>query len=161
MNECLKLHRISHRLATGGCFSRAVSAFVRHVNQALFSCHIGSGAVVGDHCIFQHNGLGVVISEHAFIGDNCMIYQHVTLGAIQNGSTSAPILDDNVVVGAGATILGEVHVCSGAKIGAGAVVLKDVPAGATAVGVPARILTQGNCGRVDIVEHRFESGETS
>lgn len=161
MNECLKLHRISYRLATGGYLSRAFSAFVRHVNQAVFSCHIGSGAIIGEHCILQHNGLGVVISEHASIGDSCMIYQHVTLGAIQDGSSDAPVLESNVIVGAGATILGKVHVYSGAKIGAGAVVLEDVPAGATAIGVPARILTRTDRDQTDSAKHQIESRTTS
>lgn len=69
-----------------------------------------------------------------------MLYQHVTIGALEDGSEEVPLIGDDVVIGAGATLLGPIKVGSGAKIGAGAVVLSDVPTGATAVGVPAKIL---------------------
>lgn len=69
-----------------------------------------------------------------------MLYQHVTIGALEDGSKQVPLIGDDVVIGAGATLLGPIKVGSGSKIGAGAVVLSDVPAGATAVGVPAKIL---------------------
>ena len=69
-----------------------------------------------------------------------MVYQHVTVGALEDGSEEVPTIGDDVVIGAGATLLGPIHVGDGAKVGAGAVVLRDVPSGATAVGVPAKIL---------------------
>lgn len=80
---------------------------------------------------------GVVIHQDAVIGAGCMIMQQVTLG--QTGSSGAPRLGRNVYVGAGAKVLGDIHIDDGARIGANAVVLSDVPAGATAVGVPARL----------------------
>ena len=69
-----------------------------------------------------------------------MVYQHVTIGALEDGSKEVPIIGNDVVIGAGATLLGPIKIGDGVKIGAGSVVLKDVPEGATAVGVPAKIL---------------------
>lgn len=140
MNECLKIHRAANRLCAGGRIRKGFGAILRHLNQLLFSCHIGSRAQIGEGCVFQHNGVGVVISDHAIIGDNCMIYQNVTVGVLEDGSISAPVIKDGVVIGAGAILLGGITVGEGAKVGAGAVVLSDVPAGATAVGVPAHIV---------------------
>ena len=117
-----------------------MGSFLRHVNQALFACHIGTGAKIGKDCLFQHNGVGVVISDHAVIGDRCMIYQHVTIGVVEDGSHDAPTIEDDVIIGAGAILLGGITIHSGARIGAGAVVLCDVPPKSTAVGVPARII---------------------
>lgn len=83
---------------------------------------------------------GVVFHGDAVIGDNCMIMQQVTIGMI--GSGEYPTIGDNVYIGAGAKILGKVHVGNGARIGAQAVVLTDVPANCTAVGIPARIVSR-------------------
>lgn len=143
MNECLKLYRASHACAEGPKALRPIGAALRHLGQFLFACHIGSHAKIGEGCVFQHNGLGVVISEHATVGERCMVYQHVTVGALEDGSKEAPAIGSDVVIGAGATLLGPIKIGDGAKIGAGAVVLKDVPAGATAVGVPAKIIGAG------------------
>ncbi|MEO9518197.1 MAG: DapH/DapD/GlmU-related protein [Sulfitobacter pontiacus] len=82
---------------------------------------------------------GIVMHRNARVGANCLIMQHVTLGEIEGGK--APQISDDVYIGAGARILGGVTIGKGARIGANAVVLQNVPAGATAVGVPARILT--------------------
>lgn len=140
MNECLKLYRVAHACAEGPKVFRPLGAIFRHLDQFLFACHIGSHAKIGDDCVFQHNGLGVVISEHATLGDRCMVYQHVTVGALEDGSKEVPVIGNDVVIGAGAALIGSIKIGDGAKVGAGAVVLKDVPAGATAVGVPAKIL---------------------
>lgn len=140
MNECLKLHRVAQHLYAGGRIRKGFGAILRHLNQFMFSCHIGSGAQIGEGCVFQHNGVGVVISDHAVIGDNCIIYQNVTIGVLEDGSVCAPVINDGVVIGAGAILLGGITIGKDAKVGAGAVVIHDVPAGATAVGVPARIV---------------------
>lgn len=137
MNECLKLHRLSHACA-GKPVLRCFAGLFRHMGQFLFACHIGTNAEIGEGCLFQHNGLGVVISEHAHIGRNVMIYQHVTIGARRGADV--PMIEDDVVIGAGALLLGDIVIGRGAKVGAGSVVLNDVPAGATAVGNPARVL---------------------
>lgn len=140
MNECLKIYKAAHACASGPKILWPLGAVLRHLDQFFFACHIGSRAQIGEGCIFQHNGLGVVISECATIGERCMLYQHVTIGALEDGSEEVPLIGDDVVIGAGATLLGPIKVGSGAKIGAGAVVLSDVPTGGTAVGVPAKIL---------------------
>lgn len=140
MNECLKLYKASHACVEGPKALRPIGAVLRHLDQFLFACHIGSHAEIGEGCVFQHNGLGVVVSEHAILGERCMVYQHVTIGALEDGSKEVPIIGNDVVIGAGATLLGPIKIGDGVKIGAGSVVLKDVPEGATAVGVPAKIL---------------------
>lgn len=140
MNECLKIHRLSHACAVGPKILRPFAGLLRHLNQLLFACHIGSNAEIGQGCVFQHNGLGVVVSEKAVIGDNVEVFQHVTIGDVRGG---VPVIEDNVSIGANAVVLGAIIVHEGARIGAGAVVLKDVPPCATAVGVPARVINQG------------------
>lgn len=101
---------------------------------------IHPGAILGDHFFIDH-GMGIVIGETAIIGDRVTMYHGVTLGGVETSDTKRhPTIEDDVIIGAGATILGDVTIGQGAKVGAGAVVLKDVPAGATAVGVPARII---------------------
>lgn len=143
MNECLMIHRLSHACVRYGAPGLILAALFRHLNQFLFSCHIGSHAAIADDVLFQHNGCGVVVSEHAAIGGGSVLFQHVTLGVAGN-RPGAPVIGKGVLVGAGAKVLGPVKVGDGAKIGANAVVLQDVPAGATAVGVPARIIKRAD-----------------
>ncbi len=102
---------------------------------------IHPAAKIGKNFIIDH-GNGVVIGETAIIGENVLIYHQVTLGGTGNesGTKRHPTLCDNVMIAAGAKILGNIHVGRNAKVGANAVVLKDVPPGATAVGMPARII---------------------
>lgn len=136
MNECFKLYKAAHACTKGPKFVRPLAGVFRHLSQLLFACHIGSHAEIGEGCLFQHNGVGCVISEKAVIGKNCMLYQHVTVGALEG----APIIEDDVLIGANAVLLGNITVHKGAKIGAGAVVLCDVPEDSTAIGVPAKVL---------------------
>ena len=104
---------------------------------------IHPGATIGKGLFIDH-GIGVVIGETAEIGENCLIFHGSTLGGIGGESGKRhPTLGNNVVVGAGAKLLGNITIGDNAKIGANAVVLQDVPAGATAVGVPARIIEKG------------------
>jgi len=105
---------------------------------------IHPGAKIGRRLFIDH-GMGVVIGETTTIGDDCIIYHGVTLGATDCDSPKRhPDIGDRVLIGAGAKILGPITIGSGAKVGANSVVLKSVPAGATAVGIPARILVQKN-----------------
>lgn len=105
---------------------------------------IHPGATIGKNLFIDH-GMGVVIGETAEIGDNCIIYQNVTLGGTgKDQGKRHPTLGDNVLVGAGAKVLGPFRVGSGARVAAGAVVLDEVPDNATAVGVPARIVKIGS-----------------
>jgi serine O-acetyltransferase len=102
---------------------------------------IHPGAKIGKRVFIDH-GLGVVIGETTEIGDDCTIYQGVTLGgtSLYKGAKRHPTLESGVVVSAGAKVLGGFTIGAGARIGSNAVVLKEVPAGATAVGIPARIV---------------------
>ncbi len=115
--------------------------FISHTARFLTGIEIHPGAKVGDRVFFDH-AMGVVVGETAEIGDGCTIYQGVTLGgtSLYKGTKRHPTLGRNVVVGAGAQVLGGFTVGDGAKVGSNAVVTKPVPAGATAVGNPARII---------------------
>jgi len=108
----------------------------------IFACDVKYTAQIGQNVGFFHNGLGVVIHKDAVIGDGCMLYQNVTIGG--NGKTGdangAPVIGNNVFIGAGAVILGPISIGDGAKIGANSVVLHDVPEGATVVGMPAKVV---------------------
>ena len=120
--------------------ARWVSHFARFVT----GIEVHPGAKIGRRVFIDH-GMGVVVGETAEIGDDCTIYQGVTLGgtSLYKGTKRHPTLGRNVVVGAGAKVLGGFTVGDGARIGSNAVVTKPVPAGATAVGIPARIIPQG------------------
>ena len=129
-------HRLAHGLWRRGLklLARLLSHFVRLVS----GIEIHPGARVGRRVFIDH-GLGVVVGETAEIGDNCVLYQGVTLGGVSlNREKRHPNLGGHVVVGAGAKILGPLRIGHGARIGANSVVVRDVPAGATVVGIPAR-----------------------
>jgi len=137
--HALVLHRLAHRLWRREL--RWLGRFVSQVSRWLTGIEIHPGARIG-HCVFIDHGMGVVIGETAEIGDGCTIYQDVTLGgtSLAKGSKRHPTLGRNVVVGAGAKVLGGFIVGENAAIGSNAVVTKPVPPGATAVGIPARII---------------------
>lgn len=136
--HALLLYRAAHALHVRGMklTARAISQFAKF----LTGVEIHPGATIGRGLFIDH-GSGVVIGETAVIGDNCTIYQGATLGGTgKDTGKRHPTLGDNVMVGAGAKLLGNFTVGSGAKIAAGAVVLKDVPENCTAVGIPAHIV---------------------
>ena len=137
--HALVLHRIAHPLWQRGWFWLA--RWISHWGRFLTGIEIHPGAQIGERVFIDH-GMGVVIGETAEIGDDCTIYQGVTLGgtSLTKGSKRHPTLGKGVVVGASSQILGGFTVGDGAKIGSSAVVTKPVPAGATAVGNPARII---------------------
>jgi serine O-acetyltransferase len=120
---------------------RWLGRFTSHIGRWLTGIEIHPGAKVGS-CVFIDHGMGVVIGETAEVGDGCTIYQGVTLGgtSLYRGTKRHPTLGNGVVVGAGAKILGGFKVGDGARIGSNAVVVKEVPPGATVVGVPGRIV---------------------
>lgn len=132
-------HRPAHWCWTHGL--KWLGRFVSHIGRWLTGIEIHPGAVIGNGVFIDH-GMGVVIGETAVVGDGCTIYHGVTLGgtSLYKGTKRHPTLGRNVVVAAGAKVLGGFEVGDGAKIGSNAVVLKPVPAGATAVGIPARII---------------------
>jgi len=133
------VHRLAHRLWKAGL--RLIARFISNLNRIFTGIEIHPGAHIGRRVFIDH-GLGVVIGETAVVGDDCTIYQGVTLGgtSLYKGTKRHPTLESGVVVGAGAQILGGFTVGQGAKIGSNAVVIKPIPAGATAVGNPARII---------------------
>lgn len=133
------IHRISHFLWNNGL--KWPGRFLSHLSRIITGIEIHPGAKIGDRVFIDH-GFGVVIGETTEIGDDCTIYQGVTLGgtSLFKGAKRHPTLEAGVVVSAGAKILGGFTVGAGARIGSNAVVLKEVPAGATAVGIPARIV---------------------
>ena len=138
--HALIIHRLSHWLWKKRLFWLA--RFNSHIARWLTGIEIHPGATIGRRVFIDH-GMGVVIGETAVIGDNCTLYHGVTLGGTSwNKGKRHPTLEEGVVIGAGAKVLGPIIVGKGAKIGSNAVVVKDVPADATAVGIPARILDQ-------------------
>jgi serine O-acetyltransferase len=137
--HAIYVHKLSHWLWLHGLrwLGRLVSQFGRW----LTGIEIHPGAKIGC-CVFIDHGMGVVIGETAEVGDGCTIYQGVTLGgtSLYRGAKRHPTLGEGVVVGAGAKVLGGFTVGDGARIGSNAVVVKEVPAGATVVGIPGRIV---------------------
>jgi serine O-acetyltransferase len=137
--HAIMLHRPAHWCWTHGF--KWLGRFLSNIGRLLTGIEIHPGAKVGDRVFFDH-AMGVVVGETAEIGDGCTIYQGVTLGgtSLYKGTKRHPTLGKDVVVSAGAKVLGGFLVGDGAKIGSNAVVIKPVPAGATAVGIPARII---------------------
>ena len=115
--------------------------FTSHLGRWLTGIEIHPGAKIGC-CVFIDHGMGVVIGETAEVGDGCTIYQGVTLGgtSLEPGTKRHPTLGAGVIVGAGAKVLGGFKVGDGARIGSNAIVVKEVPSGATVVGMPGRML---------------------
>ena len=135
--HALILHRMNHWLWRHGL--RWLARFLSVIARWLTGIEIHPGARIGRRFFIDH-GLGIVIGETAEVGDDCTLYQGVTLGGTSwEGGKRHPTLGDDVVVGAGAKVLGPIEVGEGARIGSNAVVVKDVPAHATMVGIPARV----------------------
>ncbi len=132
-------HRLAHWFWMHGL--SWLGRFTSHLGRWFTGIEIHPAAVVGRRVFIDH-GMGVVIGETAEIGDDCTIYQGVTLGgtSLYRGTKRHPTLGKGVVVSAGAKVLGGFTVGDGAKVGSNAVVLKEVPAGATVVGIPGRIV---------------------
>lgn len=138
--HALIIHRLAHRLWHWRL--RWLARFTSHVGRFLTGIEIHPGAAIGRRVFIDH-GMGVVIGETAIISDDCTLYHGVTLGGTSwRKGKRHPTLEQGVVIGAGAKVLGPITIGREAKIGSNAVVVKDVPAGATAVGIPARILDQ-------------------
>lgn len=112
--------------------------FFMRIIRILFACDIHFKCKLGDGTILKHNGLGVVIHPKAVIGKNVLIYQNVSIAGRNNRGT--PIIGNNVIIGAGACILGGISIGDNCRIGANAVVLSDIPENSTAVGVPAKVV---------------------
>ncbi len=133
-------YRISHALFRMGL--RFLPRFLSSIGQALTFVDIHPGAQIGRRVFIDH-ATGVVIGETTIIGNDVMIYQQVTLGGVSlSKGKRHPTIEDNVIIGAGAKVLGNITIGTNAKVGANSVVIRDVPPNSTAVGVPARVSTR-------------------
>jgi serine O-acetyltransferase len=137
--HAIVMHRWAH-----WCWMRGLKwlgRFISHIARGLTGIEIHPGATIGRRVFIDH-GFGVVIGETAEVGDDCTIYQGVTLGgtSLSKGAKRHPTLGQGAIIGAGAKVLGGFTVGAGAKVGSNAVVVKEVPSGATAVGNPAHIV---------------------
>jgi serine O-acetyltransferase len=140
--HALAIHRVANAFWRNRFF--LIGRFLSHIGRAVTGIEIHPGAQIGRRFFIDH-GMGVVIGETAVIGDDVTLYHGVTLGGTSwSPGKRHPTLEDGVVIGAGAQVLGPITVGANARIGANSVTLRDVPAGATMVGIPAR--------RVDIKE---------
>ncbi|NYZ73826.1 serine O-acetyltransferase [Candidatus Micrarchaeota archaeon] len=136
--HALILHRFAHRLYLARI--PLIPRLISHGTRFITGIEIHPGAKIGKKFFIDH-GMGSVIGETTEIGDNVTMYQGVTLGGTgKHSGKRHPTLGDNVVVGANATILGPVHIGAGSRIGAGSVVVRDVPHDSTIVGVPGRVV---------------------
>ncbi len=151
--HALVLHRRAHWFWQHNF--KWLGRFVSHLARWFTGIEIHPGAKIGERVFFDH-AMGVVVGETAEIGDGCTIYQGVTLGgtSLYKGAKRHPTLGRDVVVSAGAKVLGGFLVGDGAKIGSNAVVIKPVPAGATAVGIPARIVASREGASADATPER-------
>jgi serine O-acetyltransferase len=130
------IHRLSHRIWASG--AHVLARFISHIGRMLTGIEIHPAATIG-HRVFIDHGMGCVIGETAEVGDDCTLYHGVTLGGVSLEKIKRhPTLEAGVIVGAGAKVLGPITVGAGARIGANAVVLKDVPPGVTMLGIPAK-----------------------
>ena len=138
--QALVMHRISHKLWRNKL--PLLPRIISHFTRFLTGVEIHPGARIGKGVFIDH-GMGVVIGETSEIGDRCLLYQGVTLGGTGKESGKRhPTLEANVVVGAGAKVLGGIYVGTNTRIGAGSVVVKNVEANSTVVGIPGRIVHQ-------------------
>lgn len=148
--QAILFHRVAHLLYK--LRIPVIPRLISFVARFLTGIEIHPGAAIGQGFFIDH-GMGVVIGETAIIGDNVLLYQGVTLGGTGKESGKRhPTLGSNVVVGAGAKVLGNIEIGSNVRIGAGSVVLRSVPSNCTVVGVPGRIIYRSGA-RVDPLEH--------
>lgn len=133
-------HKVDHKLYQKKFFflARLISQFSRFVT----GIEIHPGAQLGKRILFDH-GMGVVIGETAIVGDDCVIFHGVTLGGLSSNKIKRhPTIKNNVMLGAGAKLLGDITVGNNVKIGANSVVLQDIPDNSVAVGIPARVISK-------------------
>jgi serine O-acetyltransferase len=134
-------YRISNSIYKRGL--RFIPRFISSLGQFLTTIDIHPAATIGRRVFIDH-GVGVVIGETTIIGNDVLIYQQVTLGGVSlSHGKRHPTLEDNVVIGAGAKVLGNITIGKNSKVGANSVVVKNVPADSTAIGIPARVLKRG------------------
>jgi len=148
--QALLLYRLAHWLYSINI--PFIPRLISHIARFLTGIEIHPGAAIGIGVFIDH-GMGVVIGETAIVGNYSLIYQGVTLGGTgKECGKRHPTIGENVVVGAGAKVLGNIQLGNNVRIGAGSVVLRDVPADCTVVGIPGRIVHRAGV-RVDPLEH--------
>ena len=148
--HALIAYRISHYLYINKLFFLA--RLISQISRFFTGIEILPGAKIGRGLVIDH-GMGVVIGETAEIGDNVLLYHGVTLGGTgKDKGKRHPTVGNNVVIGAGAKVLGPIYIGSNSKIGANSVVLNNVPEGATAVGIPAKNIIKIKEEKLDIIE---------
>ena len=150
--QAISLHRISHRLWTCHLPLKLVARCLSQLGRSLTGIEIHPGARIG-HSVFIDHGMGVVIGETAQIGNRCLLYQGVTLGGTgKEHGKRHPTLAENVVVGAGAKVLGAISIGTNTRIGAGSVVVRNVESNCTVVGIPGRVIHQSGV-RINPLAH--------
>ena len=154
--HALIAYRISHYLYINKLFFLA--RIISQISRFFTGIEIHPGAKIGRGLVIDH-GMGVVIGETAEIGDNVLLYHGVTLGGTgKDKGKRHPTVGNNVVIGAGAKVLGPIYIGSNSKIGANSVVLNNVPEGATAVGIPAKNIIKIKEEKLDIIEIKDYTG---
>jgi len=149
--HALCLHRLANWLHLRGV--SFIPRLISHIGRFLTGIEIHPGAEIGKGVFIDH-GMGVVIGETAIVGDYTLIYQGVTLGGTgKETGKRHPTLGNNVIVGAGAKVLGNIEIGDNVRIGAASVVLRHVPTDCTAVGVPGRVICRRSCESLSPLDH--------
>ncbi len=145
------IHRIAHWFYKRQLYT--IARLVSHINRALTGVEIHPGARLGRRIFIDH-GMGIVIGETTEVGDDCLLYKGVVLGGTSLGRVKRhPTLGKNVVVGSNACLLGDIRIGDHVRVGSGSVVIRDVPSGATVVGVPARLVERKDMREMLDFEH--------
>ena len=150
--QAITLHRLSHRLWRSRLPLKLPARLLSQLGRGITGVEIHPGATIGRGVFIDH-GMGVVIGETSEIGDRCLLYQGVTLGGTgKDHGKRHPTLANNVVVGAGAKVLGAIEVGANTRIGAGSVVVRSVEQNCTVVGIPGRVIHQSGV-RINPLAH--------
>ena len=150
--QAISLHRVSHRLWRSRLPLKLPARLLSQLGRGITGVEIHPGATIGRGVFIDH-GMGVVIGETSEIGDRCLLYQGVTLGGTgKDHGKRHPTLANNVVVGAGAKVLGAIEVGANTRIGAGSVVVRNVEQNCTVVGIPGRVIHQSGV-RINPLAH--------
>lgn len=158
--QAVSMYRLSHKLWLEG--KKLEAREVNYVAHQITGCDIHPGATIGKRFFVDH-ATGVVIGETAIVGDDVMIYQGVTLGGVSTSKGKRhPTIGNHVVIGANASVLGNITIGNNVRIGAGSVVLKDVPDDCTVVGVPGVIVKKAGikCSKDDLMHNQLPDPET-
>ena len=148
------VHATMYHQAAHFCYCHKMKFLARTISQwSRFwtGIEIHPGAKIGRRLVIDH-GMGIVIGETAIIGDDCLLYQGVTLGMTgKHGGKRHPTLGNNVMVGAGTIVLGDIHIGDNVKVAAGSVVVHDVPADTTVAGNPAHVVRERTCPMLQLI----------